>query len=607
MQSQVAYRLLLLFPVVFSLGGSTGADAQAIQPARRVRQVDLPAPLGLAFDPGTETLLVYQADLGSDGLASFDYMIPDPDGSTEDPGFAPEAMAFEPIAARLVAFDAETQSLAEMEVGIDGRAEPATSITSDVSALGLGNARGMTVDPATGALFVLAEAGDRVVRIERVLSPEGEPGWGIVSVTLLEPLPSGPAADLRGLAFHPGTGRLSTIDMADLRLFELTQSGAIVREDDVSDLDLVDPRGLVFAPSGDSTDDPSRLSLYVADVSAAHDRPTYLERGGVVELAVGREVLQTAAAAEGGAITAATFQATLVQTIETSLFAKPSPDPSGIAYDPVAGRLVISDGEVEEMGIYDGANVWRTDLAGAVVYSANTLAFSDEPTGIAVDVPSNRYFVTDDNQRRVWQVLLGGDGLFGTSDDVRTSFSTTAFSCTDPEGIAFGASPPRLVIASGVDAEIFIVQPGANGLFDGVGDIVTSFDTEALGLFDPEGVEYDPVTGSVYIADHDTNAVGEATTSGALLNTILLPGLGADPAIAGVTLAPASDDPGRTDLYLVDRALDNDNHPTENDGKIYEYALETVPPQPGTLAIPIAASSDDAEESSTGSVSLTSS
>jgi PKD repeat protein len=46
---------------------------------------------------------------------------------------------------------------------------------------------------------------------------------------------------------------------------------------------------------------------------------------------------------------------------------------------------------------------------------------------------------------------------------------------------------------------------------------------------------------------------------------------------AGITVAPATDDPNRYDFYIVDRGVDNDSDPNENDGRIYEMRT-TLPP-----------------------------
>ncbi|HEU4356093.1 MAG TPA: hypothetical protein VFT27_10935, partial [Actinomycetota bacterium] len=46
---------------------------------------------------------------------------------------------------------------------------------------------------------------------------------------------------------------------------------------------------------------------------------------------------------------------TLIQIIDTSSFSPPSPDPSGLAVKP-NGKLLMSDGEVDETPIFAGKN-----------------------------------------------------------------------------------------------------------------------------------------------------------------------------------------------------------------------------------------------------------
>jgi hypothetical protein len=46
---------------------------------------------------------------------------------------------------------------------------------------------------------------------------------------------------------------------------------------------------------------------------------------------------------------------------------------------------------------------------------------------------------------------------------------------------------------------------------------------------------------------------------------------------AGITVAPATNDPNRMDLYIVDRGVDNDANPNENDGKLYEMSVPLPP------------------------------
>ena len=62
----------------------------------------------------------------------------------------------------------------------------------------------------------------------------------------------------------------------------------------------------------------------------------------------------------------ATLSATLIRMTASSAFDPPSPDPSGITYLPGSGRLLISDGEVEEMSIYAGENLFEVSRMGSL-------------------------------------------------------------------------------------------------------------------------------------------------------------------------------------------------------------------------------------------------
>ena len=81
-------------------------------------------------------------------------------------------------------------------------------------------------------------------------------------------LASAGLAAVRGLALDPATGHLHTVSRAQQALIELTQSGKQVATRDLTEFGLRNPNGLVFAPSGDQTDDPRRHSLYLAERSA---------------------------------------------------------------------------------------------------------------------------------------------------------------------------------------------------------------------------------------------------------------------------------------------------------------------------------------------------
>ena len=282
---------------------------------------------------------------------------------------------------------------------------------------------------------------------------------------------------------------------------------------------------------------------------------------------------------------AAVVTAVLERTVLLSDLMPPSPDPSGIAWDPGANRFVISDSEVEETAIFQDANLFELNLQGALTgtgdltgTSANS---SNEPTGLSFDPGSGHLFLTDDIKRKVFVFAQGSDGDFGTADDTTvSSFDTGPVGCNDPEDVAIDTSSGHLFVADGAGREVCRVSPGNNGVFDGVppaGDdvAVNQFDTAQYGSMGSEGLGYDPVRNTLLILDPKTKKIFETTKAGILLNTIDLSV--ANPRHAeDVVLAPSLATPGQMNLYVVARGVDNNSDPNENDGKLHELSV-TLP------------------------------
>jgi len=95
-----------------------------------------------------------------------------------------------------------------------------------------------------------------------------------------------------------------------------------------------------------------------------------------------------------------------------------------------------------------------------------------------------------------------------------------------------------------------------------------------LGVLDPEGVAFNPDSGTLYIIGTDRHLV-EATTTGALVRTIDISAL---PVVApsDVVYAPGSLIPVVKHLYITDRGVDNNVDPLENDGKMYEITVNPI-------------------------------
>ncbi len=85
----------------------------------------------------------------------------------------------------------------------------------------------------------------------------------------------------------------------------------------------------------------------------------------------------------------------------------------------------------------------------------------------------------------------------------------------------------------------------------------------------------------------DTSAkIYELNRQGGLLNTVSITAAAPRKA-AGITLAPASNGSGAQNLYIVDRGVDNDSNPSENDGRFYEMSVTLPPLSGGTNTAPV--------------------
>ncbi|MET0152504.1 MAG: cadherin domain-containing protein, partial [Candidatus Binatia bacterium] len=421
---------------------------------------------------------------------------------------------------------------------------------------------GMAVDPASGAIFVLDASGPRIARLE----PGSDGGFADADVSSIDLAPSG-ATNVRGIAFDPSSGHLH-VHAQGGKLYELTTGGQTVAVRDLSGIALGTPQAMVFAPSGDLTDASDELSIYVADSGGSRQA-----LGQIVELSLSAAV----------APAASSFSSSLVHTVDTAAWDKPSPDPSGLAYLSGKNRIMVTDGEVEETvgGIthFEGANVWEMTFGGNVIRTANiskvqptVVPMSNEPTGVAYDPAQDLYYFSDDGQKAIFRLNPGADDVVGTADDSWNSFGVNVFGDGDPEGIAYDTAHDRIFVADGVNAEVY--------QYTTTGSLVGHFDVASFGVQDPESVEYNPVSGTLFVLSNRPSGpiVVETSITGTLVQTINVAAAGARKP-AGLAYAPASDGSGAFRFYIADRGVDNNSNPNENDGKIYEMtAPQTGPP-----------------------------
>ncbi len=407
---------------------------------------------------------------------------------------------------------------------------------------------GLAFDVVHHRLFAL-DAGARRVVVLALPAGGGVARVGEISLAAL------PAGRVAGLAYRSSDGLIYVAMPARSGLYALDSSGAVRASYDLSGVPVSWLGSMTFAPTADPTDAGGQTSLYLADAGSS------TVNGAITE------VYLTAAAT-----VPATATATLVNTIASSGFAPPSPDPAGIAYLPASDKLLMSDSEVEEMTIFQQANLWTLSRTGTVSGTGLTTAFSREPTGISYDTRTGNLWVSDDDQQKIFQLVAGPDAKFGTGDDSWTSFSASKAGDLDPEDVTIDTDTGDLFLIDGVGAEVWQISSGQNQRFDGVpptgDDMVSHFDIGVYGAGDPEGIYYSPDRGTLFVVDSASHRVYELTTAGDLVNSVDITAAGGN-AEASITMAPSTAGTGAS-FYITDRRQDNDSHPDENDGRIYE-------------------------------------
>jgi len=247
---------------------------------------------------------------------------------------------------------------------------------------------------------------------------------------------------------------------------------------------------------------------------------------------------------------------TVVNVFDTTAFG--SPDPSGLTFLPGSSALLLSDSEVDENPFLGDDNIFQLGLSGNLLLTQSTLGFSREPTGVAFNTATGTLFISDDDQRMVFEV----DPV---TLEVLSSFSTIDSGCWDAEDIAFDPATGNLFIAGGASKLICEVT------FDGI--FVSSFNVPEIN--DPEGIAFDSVSGNLFITS--SNHIFEVTRGGVLVRVIdILRPFGVT-VLKAITFAPSSDpddDPTILNLYVADYGADG-----VSDGRIYEISLVELPEQ----------------------------
>jgi DNA-binding beta-propeller fold protein YncE len=243
------------------------------------------------------------------------------------------------------------------------------------------------------------------------------------------------------------------------------------------------------------------------------------------------------------------------------------PDPSGIAYNPLSGKLMLSDAEIEEDPLFSPISIFEFNLAGGRPTDSFRPNYTNEPTGLAIDARAGVMYVSDDDTftidvvrpdnpaRRLW------------------SFDTRSLGADDPEDVAVDPSTGHLFIVNGLSRTLQEVEVNhANRSVS----LVDSFTFADPGIIDPEALAYDPVhdlflvsggfSSDIWLVDRNGNTVDVVTVLQEYRNTQTSAASGSIRAsVKDIELAPASNGSGATHIYVADFG---DSHKV--DGRIIE-------------------------------------
>lgn len=581
-------RVICLVLSVITGASYTGhvTTAQAEPPAVHwVRTIEMDGraladPVGLAYSPHADAFYLVEQGASAGDPAATRISIVTAYGErlgsltlALPPSPAPH-LTYDSRWRRLLLWDAGRHALISVAARGDGTLDPATLTHFRAAHWGAQRVQGMAFDTAHDQLYLLDAVGPRLLRV----APADDGNWAGATVTSL----AVPLTQPQGVVYDPASGHLHV--RAAKTLYELALDGDVLAQRDLAEMALDEVGGLAFAPSADRTDAPHQHHLYVAGRAYAGN---FVGGAHLMEFSLAETEPPRAQAAAPNSVQSVD----LIQTIDASQWSPSSPDPSGIVYLPDANVLVVSDGEVDEtvtitqsgqaldVTLYAGVNIWHVTTTGHVVDTWNTLAFSDEPTGITLNPANQHLFISDDTGTRgVYELDPGPDGSYDSDDDIVTFFDTSHFNAMDPEGVAYAADLDQLFIIDGANREVYRLSPGPNGIFDGAppsgDDHVTHFDTLIAGLDDPKGIAYNPANGHLYAVGKPPTTLFEFTTIGTLVQTMDITHLNAR-GLDDLTFAAGSQNPAAMNIYIVARGIDNNLLPDRipNDGSLYEISL----------------------------------
>ncbi len=150
----------------------------------------------------------------------------------------------------------------------------------NVTQFGLQDPRGITFDPNTGRLFILESRSSQIITVSPDLTYGFDGNEAAKAGTILHTkLAAFAHGELQGIAYNPNNGYFYIGDPAKQKIYELSEEGQEVSSFDLTSLHIENFTTLLFAPSGDPTDDPNTLNLFVLDSGQSSDQQTTAQSG----------------------------------------------------------------------------------------------------------------------------------------------------------------------------------------------------------------------------------------------------------------------------------------------------------------------------------------
>ncbi len=528
-------------------------------------QAGLNTPRELAFDPATNRLFVAETngnrvkvfDVSTSTLATSTPAVRvigqstftgATSGNTQTGLNSPNGLALDLVSNTLYVaelngnkiktFDVSTSTLATSTPAINLLGQTAyASTTATSTQWGLDGPRSLALNPTTGELFVGENNGNRVKVFDVASISDGENATNLLgqytSMTGTTPLYTSSGLNMSPNELGLDSPEDAVIDGNNHRLFiaDYSNNRIIVHQLD-EDNELIDyvadyvlgqsdfrssssgnsaskmngPIGLAFDPNADR--------LFVSEENTAR-----VKVFDVAEITNGEDAINVLGQVD---FTGSSFDTS------TSTFN----GPYGMDYDADRDFLFVADRYNERVLVFDVVDITNGEEAinviGQEVFNDYDGCPTNEtrlcsPRDVEFDSVSNRLFVADSGEDRVlvFDVAEITNGEAAVNVIGKTSFADYSYVNTDeniddPWGIAFDETSQRLFVAEGYNSRVKVFDVATSTITDGMTpsnvlgqSTFTGFSAANTrsGLNYSYGIDFDPVTGYLYVSEQSGNRV----------------------------------------------------------------------------------------------------